>query len=203
MERFSSVIFSLIFIAGCAGRGTIVRHAEPFPVKIAVLPFSNLSVDMQGPLVIRNVLETRLAASQYELANSQDIDEKLKSLGITDGGQINATTPQKLGLLLDTEALVYGELVEFKNMNIGVYSNRVVEAKLKLVDAKTGQTIWEAQKKYSNKKFGLDKDAIRDNLVSGYANKMLENILKNPLRQETEMVVAQLVKNLNKTRKNW
>lgn len=201
-KKFGAAV-TLSLLAACASKGPIVRHSEPFPSKFAVLPMSNLSVDLQGPMVVRNVLETRLAASAYDLANAQEVDDKLKQIGITDGGQLNATTPQKLGLLLGVDALLYGELVEFKNMNIGVYANRVVEAKLKLVDAKTGQTIWETQKKYSEKKLGLDKDSIKDNLVSGYSGKILENIMKNPLRPETEMVVSKLLKELNKTRKNW
>ncbi|MBI4669071.1 MAG: DUF799 family lipoprotein [Elusimicrobia bacterium] len=190
-------------VASCASRGPIVRHDTPFPSKIALLPMNNLSVDMQGPILVRKLIEDHLIGSGYDIYDVETTDLKLRTISITDGGQLNATTPQELGKLLDVEALLYGELVEFKNMNIGVYSNRVVEAKFRLVDARTGEKLWESTKKQSNKKLGLSSEAIRDQLIEGYATKILENVMKNPLRPESEFVTRQLVKDLNRTRKNW
>lgn len=198
-------LFPALLLAGCAAPAAAPKasHASPFPEKIALLPLDNQSTDLRGPELVRELLKDSLDLANFDLADNAEVDEKLKSVGISEGGQLNAVTPQKLGELLGVDALVYGDLTEFKNANVGVYSNRTVEAELKLVDAKTGEKLWEATKRKANSKLGLSKDSALGNLKAGYAEKALESVMNNPLRPEAEEAVRLLVKDLVKARRNW
>lgn len=63
--------------------------------------------------------------------------------------------------------------------------------------------MFETVKRKSNSKLGLSKEAVLDNLKTGYALKTLETITKSPLRQEADDVARMLTKELSKFRKNW
>jgi hypothetical protein len=53
------------------------------------------------------------------------------------------TTPQKIGEVLGVEGLLYGTLMDFDETSTGVLNVKKVRAKFKLVNAMTGQTVWE------------------------------------------------------------
>lgn len=186
-------------LAACAAP-PVAKLDRPFPSQIALLPMNNMSLDMQGPVVVRSLLETYLAAAGIDVLDTQVVDAKLAGLGISDGGQLRAVEPRKLRESLMVDGLLYGELTEFKDQNIGVYHNRTVEARLWLVDAKTGDKLWEATKRKAGSKAGLDKKAAMTNLATGYGQKMQENIEGNPLYEESEDVARQLVRDLNRLR---
>lgn len=205
MKNALTLLLPALLLAGCAAPAAAPKesHAAPFPSRLALLPMDNQSTDLRGPELVRELLKDSLDLANFDLAENAEVDVKLKGIGISDGGQLNAVTPQRLGELLEADALVYGDLTEFNNANVGVYANRTVEISLKLVDAKTGEKLWESTKRKANSKLGLSKDAAVGNLKAGYAEKALESVMNNPLRPEAEEAVRLLVKDLVKTRRNW
>ena len=190
--RNSNTIPFILFLAvlgGCAPAAPSVRHTAPFPSKIALLPLSSEALDLRAPELLRSLLDTYLSAANFNLNDIQETDEKLKALGISEG--------------LQADALLYGDIEDFNNANIGVYAKRMVKVKLRLVDGKTGETIWESERSKGNAQLGLSKGAAKDILVSGYAGKAVENIMNNPLRPESEEVARLLVRDLGKARRDW
>lgn len=195
------IVFSVL--GGCTATAPAPRRTSSFPATIALLPLENQSLDLRAPVLLRDLLDTYLSAAQFNLTDVNEAEEKLRGIGIQEGGQLNAVTPQKLGELLEAEALLYGEIETFNNANIGVYASRTVKVRLLLVDAKTGKTLWETEKSKANSELGLSKERAKNILVSGYANKAVENLMDNPLYPESEDVVRLLVRELGKARKNW
>jgi hypothetical protein len=164
---------------------------------------NNFANNVQGPHLVRKLVEMRLRGSGFDSMDLKEIDRRLDGLGITDGGQLGAVQPQKLGETLGVQALLYGEVLQFGYTNLGVYNRRVVEVRLVLVEAASGRKLWEGTKKETTSKVGLNADAIKENLVVGLVEKYAETILKNPLRPEAETVVQMLVRDLNRTRRDW
>ena len=117
-------------------------------------------------------------------------------MGITDGGQLGSATPQKLGETLNADALIYGDLLEFAYQTTGFLNVRKVRAKFKMVDAKTGNVLWENEGKGSTSKTSFSSsDAIKSG-IKALGGKVLESITKNPLKQETLEMVGNAVKTL-------
>jgi len=197
-----ALILSLAVLAGCAATAP-VRHAARFPRVLALLPLENQSLDLRAPEILRELLDTYLAAARFTLTDVKEADEQLRGLGISEGGQLNSVTPQKLALLLGADALLYGDIETFNNSNIGVYAGRAVKVRLWLVDGKTGETLWETGKSKANSELGLSKGTAKKILVKGYAAKAAENIMDNPLYSESEDVARQLVRELGKARRDW
>ncbi|MDD5210092.1 MAG: DUF799 family lipoprotein [Elusimicrobiales bacterium] len=202
-RNYIPFIFLLAVLGGCAATAPVARHEAPFPSTIALLPFENQSLDLRAPELFRDLLDTYLSAANFNLADVKETEEKVHSLGISEGGQLNSVTPQRLAGLLGTEALLYGEIETFNYSNVGVYAERMVKVKLRLVDGRTGETLWETEKSKGNSQVGLSKSAAKSVLLSGYANKAVENITNSPLAPESEDVVRLLVRELGKARRDW
>lgn len=165
-------------------------------VKLAVLPMHNLGVDLRGPALLRQVVQMQLGAAGFRLEGLDWIDGRLREVGVTDGGQLGSQTPSAIGTQLASDALLYGVIEEFDDKNAGVWASRSVAARLWLVDARTGAKLWEASRKKSNPKVALSGEGVRQTLLAGYGEKLLESALQSPLRPEAEDVVRQLVKDL-------
>lgn len=203
MRNYIPFIFLFSVLGGCAATAPVARRSASFPATIALLPLENQSLDLRAPELLRDLLDTYLSAAQFNLTDVNEAEEKLRGIGIQEGGQLNAVAPRKLGELLEAEALLYGDIETFNNANVGVYASRTVKVRLWLVDAKTGKKLWETEKSKANSELGLSKERAKSILVSGYANKAVENFMDNPLYPESEDVVRLLVRELGKARKNW
>lgn len=135
------------------------------PRSIAVLPVFNETVSLKAPEALRPVLLNRLAQKGYEIPQGSTIDQRLQERDIREAGQLNAVTPQELGKILGTDALLYSTVTEFSTTYLLVYASISVGARFWLVDAKTGEKIWEADHEVKEKKLGLDTRSIQDTLA--------------------------------------
>lgn len=201
MRYFYAVFGIGLWAAGMAGCGPKAKYLAPqyrAPETIAVLPFDNHSVDFDAPDIIRQLLQQGLSRRSYKVLPEAQVDGVLKELGISEGGQLKSVAPKKLGEKLGAQALLYGEIEEFKFVNVGFYQNRNVQVRAKLVEASTEQPLWEGDKTVSNKKLALDKNNAGRMFVEGLGERMLEKITKSPLREEAREAVRKLLATLPK-----
>lgn len=189
------LLAALSLAAGCATAAPPPRHTAPFPKRIALLPMGNMSLDVTAPDLMRNLVDSDLSAGDLDLVPLREVDEKLRTIGITEGGQLGSAAPQKLGALLGADGLLYGDIEEFKGVNVGVYVNRIVDVKLWLVDAQTGTKLWESSRRKAHTEARLNAQAVREAVAS--------DILSSPFRAAAEEVALLLVRDLGKARKSW
>lgn len=109
---------------------------------MAVLPLYNATADVDGPALVRRVFDKKLQR-YYKTKPLNEVDELLRDqMGITLGGQLEMTTPQKLGEVLGVDAVIYGYLLNFDDIKTVAVNVRKVRAGFKMVDTKSGNTIW-------------------------------------------------------------
>jgi len=134
----------LLGIAGCSIPRHYVQPDPTNPIKtIAVLPMVNHTNDIEGPERVREMFAAQLPERCYMFKPAQEVNQILKDeLGITLGSQLDMTNPEELGKKLDVDGVVYGDLYDFNEKTTGVLNVRRVRAGFKLVDTKTGQTVW-------------------------------------------------------------
>ncbi len=103
----SALMFSaaLLLTAGCAAKPEFI--ARPFvpPGRLAVLPFANESNSLEAPGYLRQIVHRALKDAGYDLLPLDSVDAKLKQAGITQAGQLDATSPQELSDSLGASAL--------------------------------------------------------------------------------------------------
>lgn len=199
-NRFKILLISIIcfmLISACAfppSRRGVYPPAVSLPPKvIAVLPFTNQSNDLDAPEILRNIFNRHLSMREgYVLKSLGETDKVLASKGISDAGQLPVISVQELGESLNVDGVIYGELIDFSYITLGVYMKRAVKASFKLINTKTGDLIWEEEKKVSHTELAF-KDAGKA-FAKQLKDKLKEKVVSSPLRQETEKLVRKVLR---------
>jgi hypothetical protein len=101
-------------------------------------------LDVDGPNLVRKKIVAALVNKSYNIVDTKESDQVLRDqMGINLGGQLDMTTPQKIGEVLGVEGVLYGTLMDFDESTTGLLDVKKVRAKFKLVNTMTGQTVWE------------------------------------------------------------
>ena len=144
--------WSMLLIVAAAAvvfSGCVIPHA-PLPTDpsnplkvVAVLPMKNDTNDVDGPNIVREKMAEALKKRSYVVMDIKESDQILRDrMGITLGGQLSLTTPQKLGETLGVQGVLYGELMDFDETITGLYNAKKVRGMFNLVNTATGQPIW-------------------------------------------------------------
>ncbi|MBI4669723.1 MAG: DUF799 family lipoprotein [Elusimicrobia bacterium] len=184
------VIIALLFVLnGCGGLKPIYLSPGYRPPRIiALLPFNNQSVDLNAPTFVRRIFKETIEMRGYKVQPQKEVDDILRAkLSITDGGQLTSVKPEKIGAVLSVEALVYGDILDFSIQTIGVYQNKIVRLRFKMVDAKTGQTIWEDEARSAEKTAATSVTGAAKVLGTTMAKRAAGNVREGRRQvQETE-----------------
>ncbi|MBI4052075.1 MAG: DUF799 family lipoprotein [Elusimicrobia bacterium] len=191
------VVYCLLstFLVGCAGSKSIYvspRFHERVPQRVAMLPLENESVDLTGPEMLRKMVAEKLKAWGYAILSLEETDAKLREMGITDGGQLRALSPKEMAQHLNVDGLCFGSVEQFSFQNIGFYLKRAVKLRLKLVDPSSGENLWEGVGESKHSEIHGKEEGAGKAFVRGWSRKMVENIMKSPLRQEAQGAVDKL-----------
>lgn len=138
------LISLVLFLASCTARLPSYKPDLSNPVyTVAVLPFYNVTNDVGGAMALRNEFQRRIEHRHYKVMPLKEVDEVLLNrMGITLGSQLEMTDAMELGKTLNVDGVVYGYVLDFDHITAGVYNVKKVRAGFRLVDAKTGQTVW-------------------------------------------------------------
>lgn len=214
------ILIGVAYLNACA----VMKPNPNNPIRtLAVLPMLNQTNDVEGPEYVRVEFDKRLSHYFYVNKPLKDIDQILKDqMGITLGAQLDMATPQQLGELLNVDAVIYGTLMNFETQITGIYNVKKVRAKFKMVNTKTGETVWQngigiksettvggigsALSLVSGVKEMTQKEDIPwitigsksmesagDAFLGAMAEKVVEKALKIPLKRETVETVNRII----------
>lgn len=181
----------LLLAAACACSGKAAYLVSPVlrtaaDTRVAVLPFDNQSTDIGASDVMRKLAADGLGKRGYSPLPVQEVDVKLSALGVSEGGQLPGVKPGDLGRALGVDLLVYGDVEDFNFQNLGFLIRKSVALRLKIVSAASGETLYEGAGSGKDVKVFLDRDQAKAAFVEQMAVKLVQNILKTPLKKEAE-----------------
>lgn len=188
--------FALLGCTACATPKVYLIDHYVSPRRVAVLPVSNETTDLDGPPFIRQLIFENLSGRGYDLAPMADIDAKLLEQGFTDGGQLNAASPQKLGEWVAADGLFYTTLVSFNYINLGYYWQRKVTVYGRLVDAQNGDKLWEAERTWMTLNVVTKQEQAKREFAIQLATKAVEKTTHKPLQAESRIAVRRLLDTL-------
>lgn len=179
----------LALTGACAGGGAYLvspsLREAPDP-RVAVLPFDNQSTDISAADIMRALAAEGFEKRGYQILPLDEVDGKLSGLGISEGGQLPGTAPAEIGRALGADLLCYGDVEDFTFQNLGFVVRKSVILRVKIVSAAGGETLYEGSGSGKDVKVYFNKDEAKAAFVEQLAVKLLQNLLKTPLKREAE-----------------
>jgi hypothetical protein len=135
---------ALFLFAGCSSTPYDYTnfHAHP-PRSIVVFPPINHSTDMNGTYGYLSTVTRPLAEMGFYVFPVAEIDEFMKENGMPTAGEMQQAPLDKIHSILGADAVLYLTLDKYGTKYEVITSSTTVTAHAKLVDVKSGMTIWE------------------------------------------------------------
>jgi hypothetical protein len=175
-----SGLIVLLFLSGCV---TKPKYLDPEwrPGTIAVLPFTNESADVSVERFARTLMFITLNQRGYRLVGMDEIDFQLNELGITEAGQLPTVTIEELKQKINADSFMYGNIIKAKRVMLGIYFEKAFEAAFTIVDAYTGVTVWEDERKSSESKLVLDPESLIETAAGEFAMELTSDVIMKAL----------------------
>ena len=117
-------------------------NAHP-PRSILVLPPLNDGTDIRGSYSYLSTVTRPLAEMGYYVFPVVEVDELMKENGLPTAGEMNQVPLIKIGEIIGADSVLYVVLKKYGSKYEVISSVTTVSAEAKLVDVKSGLTIWE------------------------------------------------------------
>jgi hypothetical protein len=166
-------------LSACSSRSPVMLKSDESPdtVKvIALLPVESNAADSKALKMLRNKLGEELRFKGYPQLDSELIDSKLMSLAGAKELKNDVIPPNALEKLLGADAAMYCSLLESKTSISVVYAPVTVTVRCDLRSTKTGDTIWSAQSKSTNRSFDLIHERLQMKSLGDF-EKALEEVV--------------------------
>ncbi len=113
--------------------------------RVAVLKFENNSRNAHAAERVRNVVITQLLSrGMFDVVDKALVDNVLEEEMFGERMVYNKAILRRIAKKLGVQALIVGSVDEYEIKRHGSYSYPVVALTLRLVDASTGEIVWES-----------------------------------------------------------
>jgi len=143
------VFVVLLCVSGCdnGGQSTkiFVKNGTGKRLRVAVLPFENVSRDEDAGRVITNTIITYLLSTgEFDVVEPGIVYATMGSENIRLNEGITVEVSQKLQPKLNADAYIMGMVEEYGEVHIGNDTYPSISFSARLVDARTANIIWAA-----------------------------------------------------------
>lgn len=136
----------IFILAGCATNRAMVDYTaykESRPRSVVILPPVNESPDVKATYSMLSQMTYPLAEAGYYVFPVAVVDETFKQNGLTNANDIQNVSFKKLREIFGADAALYVTVNKYGTTYAVLDSATVVSASARLVDLKTGNTLWE------------------------------------------------------------
>ena len=154
LRCFAALLPILALLAGCAKQAVKPFDYTAFktarPASILVLPPLNSSPDIKASDSVMSHTSVPLAESGYYVFPVTLTEETFKQNGLTVPADIHALPFDKLRQIFGADAVLYMDVVKYGTSYMLLNSVSVVAVNAKLVDLRSGATLWEGSAQVSD-----------------------------------------------------
>lgn len=139
-----AALFALALLGGCATPKTVDYAAfkQARPRSILVLPPVNESPDIKASYSLMSQVTFPLAEAGYYVVPVALAAETFRQNGLDNPTDIAEVPADKLRTIFGADAAMYVKVTQYGTTYMVISSNTVVTATARLVDLKTGTTLW-------------------------------------------------------------
>lgn len=144
MRLFIPVLLAWVMtFAGCAIKPYDYTNFRAHPPRsILVLPPINESTDTRGTYGYLSTVTRPLAEMGYYVYPVAVVDQFMKENGLPTAGEMHQVPLQKINDVFGADAVLYITVKQYGSKYQVITSTTIVTAEGKLVDVKTGLTLW-------------------------------------------------------------
>jgi hypothetical protein len=138
---------AVVLASGCAAPakpdyGVYRMH---MPRSVLVLPPLNNSVDVKATYGYLSTISRPLAECGYYVFPVAVVDAFMRENGLPTPGEMHAVSLEKIHEVFGADAVLYVTIEEYGQKYQILSSTTIVKARAALVDAVTGETLWEGR----------------------------------------------------------
>ena len=154
--KLTGALLALALLGGCAAPKTVdyTAYKQARPKSILVLPPLNESPEVQASYSLVSQVTYPLAEAGYYVLPIALVDETFRQNGLTTANDIQGVAPAKLHDIFGADAALYITVSEYGTRYMVISSETAVTASAKLVDLKTGTTLWTGSARASSEEGG-------------------------------------------------
>jgi len=133
-------------LVGCASSKPMIDYSSyrgHMPRSVLVIPPINDSVDVNAPYIFLSTVTRPLAEAGYYVFPVAVVDNFMKENGLPTPDEMNAVPLDKIAKIIGADAVLYVHIEEWGQKYIVLSSTTVVKVRARMVDVKTGTTLWE------------------------------------------------------------
>ena len=166
------ILFSLFLLAtGCgAKKASTLKHAPApvFPQIIAVVPVANNVADPLISRIVRQKAIDGLFFKGYHKIEARVIDERLARVYGNMDFTGESISPMVIGSLTGADGVLYCSLREMKTSFRFMSAVTSVELSFDIRRTETGETVWQATQKASERNFGFTRRQLENKSFISY-----------------------------------
>jgi len=179
--RFLLLSMLMLLVSGCATTQPYDYTAfeKSKPRSIVVIPPNNNSLEVNAPYIYLSTLSRPLAEKGYYVFPVSVIDHFLKENGLPTPAEMNGIPLDKIDEHIGADAVLYITIEDWGQKFQILSSVTLVQAKLRLVDVKTGELLWESMamaKKSSDDAGG----GLAGALINAIATQIIASTIADP-----------------------
>lgn len=141
---YSLICLMILGLGGCASMPYDYRdYRNHMPRSVLVIPPLNNSIEVDASYVYLSTITRPLAEVGYYVFPVAVVDAFMKENGLPMPAEMNGVPLNKIGEIFGADALLYITIEKWGQKYYVISSNTVVKARARLVDVKTGGTLWE------------------------------------------------------------
>lgn len=222
MKKVIFFIIILLTLTSCAEKKRIIQKTQMGkpPGKIAILPSENISNDILGGFVLRNITYQKLQqnSKNFEIQDIATTDSLLISEGISDGGLLKLFSPNELCQILAVDGLLYIDIYSMGMKITPFYHSRYIDSQYRLYNF--SDLVWQKPINIANRVVDFEGainaisniakgnigeafgDAAGQMIVQGLVKLGTATLFDHELKPEMIMVADTLLINLPYGQKN-
>ena len=177
-------------LGGCATANKPIFISPTFdkPMKVAVLPFENMSTDLAAGELARLLFAEGIGQKGYTVIPIEKVDEVLRKMGVTQGGQLRSLKREDMMKKLGAEGLIYGNLKAAAYVTVGIKKSK--KATLAAALYRGEERLWEDEKTFEQSEYSINPaSAIQKQLAGKALEKALAKYSGHPLYLQIEQCV--------------
>lgn len=176
--RLAALLAATLLLGGCATRQAYDYSAfkEARPASILVLPPLNSSPDIKATYSMMSQTTAPLAESGYYVFPVTLVDETFKQNGMTTPADIHGISNGKLRDIFGADAALYINVKQYGTSYVVISSETRVTAEAKLVDLRSGKTLWTGSATASSAEGDSNNGGLLGMLVKAVIRQIVETV---------------------------